>query len=663
LKRRLTIAAGLVLVWALLVQLRLVQLQVFRHTELLDRANDQLLDLRPIPAKRGKILDRYGRVLASSVAAQSITAVPNAVEDPRKATEKLCAVLDCPDDTRQQLLARLSTKRDFAWVRRRVTPEDASQVAALGLKGINFVTEDKRFYPNRALAAHVLGFVGIDHTGLGGIESRYDEVIAGAPGSVRVQLDANGKNVGTEIEQPPTEGATLELTIDETIQHIAERELRRGLSENKALAGCAIVLDPWTGEILAMASLPTFNPNSYALFSDDQRRNRCVQDTYEPGSTFKLVTASAALEQGLIEPDDIVDVSGGKIVFGPGDVVRDTHDYKRLTFSDVIVKSSNVGAIKVALRLGPERMTEYVRRFGFGMRSSRQDFPSETRGIVWPADKLTDRSLARVSIGYQVGVTALQMASAASSIANGGELLGPRVVRAVWRDKQRVLDVSRTVVNRTVPAHVASQMTAIMEGVVTDGTATMAQIPGYTVAGKTGTATKVKDGRYIDEYNASFVGFVPSRKPVYTIIVVVDSPKGPNGYYGGPVAGPIFKRIAEELLRYGGVAPTIGAPPPLLVKRETAAPHERPVSNQVVPSERVSTALDVGRDGYLPDMTGMSAREVAGALARLGLTPTLFGSGLVYRQKPAAGTPLETGARVTLWLDRQPFPDGAGGSE
>jgi cell division protein FtsI (penicillin-binding protein 3) len=656
-KARVTIAAVVMVVWALVIQARLVHLQVFRYDELRAQADRQQSYRRELPGRRGEILDRNGRVLAYSVVTDTVYAVPGDISDRPGAVAGLCKALGCDSDARAQLTARLARNKDFVYVRRRVTPAQAKRVKELAIEGVGFLKEDERFYPNRELAAHVLGFVGTEHKGLGGIESTYDSLITGSAGSVRVQKDFT-----THVEKQPTVGSALELTIDERIQHLTERELRRGVLENRAEAGTAIVMDPQTGEILAMANYPTFNPNSFASFPASQRRNRAVQDVYEPGSTFKIVTASAALEQGVVDPDDVIDVSGGKIVFGPGDVVRDTHDYKRLTFSDVIVKSSNVGAIKVAQRLGAERMTEYVRRFGFGRPASRQDFPSETGGIVWSAERLKDRALARVSIGYQVAVNALQVATAASSIANGGELVRPRMVRAVIRDGQRLV-VPRAVINRTVPPRVASEMTAMMEGVVSDGTGTMAQIPGYTVAGKTGTATKWKDGQYIPtEHNASFVGFVPSRAPRFTIIVVIDAPKGPNGYYGGPVAAPVFKRIAEGALRYGRIPPTLNPAPPVVVQRGTGGAHEQPVSNVEAPPRRIAAVAAARRDGLFPDLSGLSAREAAGALARLGFAPRMLGSGLVVTQKPAAGTPLDGGARVTLWLDRQPLSDSPDGS-
>src|SRR5687767_8880340 len=401
----------------------------------------------------------------------------------------------------------------------------AKRVLALDLDGIGFRKESKRFYPNRELAANLLGYVGVDNVGLGGIEATYDKTVRGREGKLLVQTDAR-RHVFSRLERSPTAGASIELTIDEQLQYIAERELRDGLHAARADAGTAVVMDPHTGEILAMASWPTFNPNDYSASSDSARRNRAVQDLYEPGSTFKLVTASAAIEERVIKPHDVIDVSAGMIRFG-NRVIDDMRRHNQLTFSYVLVNSSNVCAIKVGLRLGAERMGLYIRRFGFG-RPSSPDFPGESPGIVWEPSKLNDSALASVSMGYQVGVTPLQMAAAVSSIGNGGELIEPRIVRAVIGEAGRQ-PVPRKVIRRTVSARTSAVLTEIMEQVVERGTAKSARIDGFTVAGKTGTAQKIVDGKYSHtEYNASFIGFVPSRQPVFAIVVVIDSPHGKN---------------------------------------------------------------------------------------------------------------------------------------
>jgi cell division protein FtsI (penicillin-binding protein 3) len=406
-------------------------------------------------------------------------------------------------------------------------------------------------------------------------------------------------------------------------------------------------MDPHTGEILAMASWPTFNPNDYSDAPEQARRNRAVQDLYEPGSTFKLVTASAAIEEKVVSPHDIIDTSAGSIRFGSR-VINDMHRYDPLTFTDVIVKSSNVGAIKVGLRIGAERMGLYIRRFGFGRQTS-PDFPGESPGIVWEPSKLNDSALASVSMGYQIGVTPLQMAAAASVIANGGTLFEPHVVRAIVKGGVRTT-VEPKAVRRSILPETAATLTQIMERVVTDGTAKAARLASYNVAGKTGTADKLVNGRYSPyQQNVSFVGFVPSRNPALTVIVMVDSPRV-GGDTGGAIAAPIFKRIADSSLRHLGVTPTINQPPPVMVARAQEMP-VTPAAAVVTPDVVAMPASMT--DTGLPDLRGMGAREALRELARLGLSARLEGTGIVVDQSPEAGSPLEPGATCTLVLNRR----------
>ena len=334
-------------------------------------------------------------------------------------------------------------------MRRQVSPDEAKRVAALNLDGIGFTKENRRFYPNKELAAPLLGYVGIDNVGLGGLESTYDPQIRGKAGTILVHTDAR-RHPFSRIEHLPTAGSTVELTIDEYLQDVAERELRAGVRENGAAGGTAIIMNPHTGEILAMASEPTFNPNAYRDSQETERRNRAVQDLYEPGSTFKVVTASAAIEEKIMPLNAMIDVSGGQIRIDRSRIVHDTHNYGVLSFTDVIVKSSNVGAIKIGFKLGTERLSEYVNRYGFGHPVSA-DFPGESPGIVWRPDKWTDSALASVSMGYQVGVTPLQMVAAVSAVANGGEYVEPRVLRAIYQDGRRYA-VQPKIVRRAVSA-------------------------------------------------------------------------------------------------------------------------------------------------------------------------------------------------------------------
>ena len=663
LRRRLMVAVGVLACWVLAIEVRLVVLQVWQHDQLTLRAERQQSETQKTPGKRGEIVDRHGRLLAYSVDADTIYAVPTDVADPIKAAAALCGAFDeCDKKDRDQLVERLTRKRrngsptSFQYVRRRATPIEAKRIAALEMKGIGFMKESKRFYPNRELAAHLLGYVGTDNAGLHGLEATYDKSVRGREGTMLVQTDARG-HAFSRLDRPPTTGGSLELTIDEQLQFIVERELKAGVEAARADGGTAVAMDPHTGEILAMASWPTFNPNQYAGTSVSALRNRAVQDLYEPGSTFKIVTASAALQEGVIKPDDLVDTQGGVIKFPGRKPITDMgHNYGTLTFANVIVKSSNVGAIKVGLMVGPERMGLYIRRFGFGKPSS-PDFPSESPGIVWNPSKLNDSALASVSMGYQVGVTPLQMAAAASVIANGGTLYEPHVVRATVKGGVRT-PVPAKAVRRAILPETAATLTTIMESVVTEGTAKGARLVNYTVAGKTGTADKLVNGRYSpSQQNVSFIGFVPSRNPLMTVIVMIDSPRI-GGDTGGAIAAPIFKHIADASLRMMGVTPTINPQPPVLVARRS----DSPVTTAAAPIAPAVVTMPSGMSdgGGLPDLRGLSAREALRELARLGLTARMEGAGVVVDQNPAPGSLVEPGAGCTLVLSRRPPPRPTG---
>jgi cell division protein FtsI (penicillin-binding protein 3) len=657
LQSRLFAGAVLFAVWTAGIEARLIYLQVIAHAEMKARADRQHMRTIAAPAKRGEILDRNGHVLAYSVDADTVFADPSEIEDADTVARLVCAALDgCGGRDRQEMAQNLRRDSQFVYLARKVSPDEAQQVKALGLKGVAFLKESRRYYPKKELAAHVLGYVGVDNTGLAGLESTYDTQIRGREGKVLIQTDARRHALNSRVDRPATAGASLELSIDQYLQHIAERELRIGVDDNNAAGGTALIMDPQSGEILALANWPTFNPNAFGRSDDRGRRNRAIQDLYEPGSTFKVVTASAALEENVSHPGDPIDCSPGHITFGSR-VINDVHTYGVLPFTDVIVKSSNVGAIRVGLRLGPERLGRYVSRFGFGQPLG-PDFRGESPGIVWNPARLDPSALASVSMGYQVGVTALQMAAAVSSIANGGSLVEPRVVRAFVKDGRRMA-VERKVLRRTVSSGTAAELTTIMEAVVERGTAKAAQIDGYTIAGKTGTAAKLINGRYSrSEYNASFVGFVPSRKPAVTIIVVIDSPHG-AGYYGGTVAAPVFRRIAEATLRHLGVPTTINAPAPVLAGRQDW-PAVPVVQQPVKDAGEVEAVVPPIQAGIMPDLRGQSAREALRVLTRIGATARLVGRGFVIEQSPAAGEPFGSGEVGVLTLGRH-VPAGTTG--
>ena len=645
-RRRLLLVLVVFTLWTAGIQTRLVYLQVVQHPKYLEEANDQQMRVFEPAPKRGDVLDRDGNLLAYSVDADTIVANPRAVRDPKATAAALCGVFrDCTEKEQQDLTTSFSGRRAFTYVRRGVSPEIARQVRDLKLPGVSINAESRRYYPNRDMAAHALGFVGRDNNGLGGIESAYDSIIRGKSGRVLMLTDARHQSVQSRVELEPTAGATIELTIDRVIQHIAERELQAGVERHKATAGTAIVMNPMTGEIYALANYPDFNPNTPGEVSREFLRNRATQETYEPGSTFKMVTAAAAIEEGILSPTDVIDTSAGRITVGKGRTIPDEHRYDSLTFEEVIIKSSNVGAIKAGWQIGAERLNRYVHRFGFGELHA-PDFRGASRGFVWPPESLDPSALASVSMGYQVAVTPLQMVMATAAIANGGTLLEPHLVRATIKDGVRT-EVEPRAIRTAINRETAAVLTQIMEGVVQRGTAKAAALPGYQVAGKTGTAQKIIDKRYSSsDHYASFTGFVPSRRPALAILVVIDQPKA-GGYYGGVVAAPIFQRIADGALRHLAVPPTDNPTAPVVVTAGLRAEAPAPVTPHV---ERVAIELN----GYItmPDLAGLGARDAVRVMTAAGLSLRLSGTGVVAEQSVPAGLPIEPGSTVNVRLDR-----------
>ncbi len=583
----------------------------------------------------------------------SLSVVPGDLSDPENVAglaARICAAISrCNDDVRESIEKRLEGKKDFVYIRKRATPAEAQRVQALGLEGVGFLRESRRYYPNRDLAANLIGFVNAKNSGVGGLELVHDEAIAGSGGTLMVQQDAQRRVLATSVREAPTAGATLELTIDSRLQFIAERELRDAVAEHGALGGTVVMMDPHTGEILALVSEPHFNPNDVIDGDRNTRINRAVETIYEPGSTFKTITAAAALEEGVISAGDTVDATM-PCRFGSARPISDVRQVGVTTFETVFAKSSNCGTARVAVnRLGTEQLMRYVKRFGFGARAT-DDFPAESAGIVMRVSDIKEHDLARVAIGYSVAVTPLQMAAAMSAIANGGELLEPRIVRATIAGGART-PTARTVVRRAISARTSARLTALMETVVEDGSAKAAQIDGYTLAAKTGTARKLSpNGRgYVMEYMASTAGFFPSRNPAVAMIVVVDAPQK-KGYYGGLVAAPVFRRIADATLRHLAIPPNVDRQPPIVVERAADGPTLKPV----VDVRRDVLALAPGSRSAMPDLSGLSARDAVRTLIELGWEPRIRGEGFVARQSIPAGTPVGQGGVCVLHLERFP---------
>ena len=541
------IFAGVLFLWIIAVCCRLVQMQVLHFGDWQQRAARQQSRTINVEARRGNIYDRNGSELAMSIAVDSIFAVPSEIPEPETTASILGNVLNLDP---QDILARMKASRNFAWVLRKLDADTSARVRNLNLKGIYFRKEPKRFYPKRELASQVLGYVGLDDEGLGGIEQEFNDDLIGLPGREMISVDARRKWFG-RVEREPEPGQNVVLTIDSTIQYIAEKELAQGIADTKAIAGTVVVQNPRTGEILALANFPTFNPNVFSQVPKEALKNRAVSDVYEPGSVFKTVTYSSAIEQHLVKPDDRIDCQNGSInVFG-----LQIHDHERLgmtTVAEAFAHSSDVAAIKVGMRLGDERFYHYIKDYGFG-QTTGIELPGETRGLSKPVNRWSKVSIGAISMGQEIGVTPLQVISMVSTIANDGIYTPPRIVAGELPPnegpKQVVFHPAQQ--HRVVSAETAVTMKKMMEGVVLFGTARRAMLEGYSVAGKTGTAQKVdpKTGTYSKtKYIASFVGFAPVNEPALTVAVILDSAEGLH--QGGQVCAPVWRRIMQQVLEY-----------------------------------------------------------------------------------------------------------------
>jgi cell division protein FtsI (penicillin-binding protein 3) len=530
---------------------RLVGLMVMDHDRLSKRAAQQYNQERTLKPQRGFIWDRQMREMAANIEMDSLYAVPSKIEDTRNLTRELAPFINVSSKMLNRTLLK-KRNRDFIWLERKMDAKRAERVSELSsrIKGIGFLQESKRYYPKGHTASHIVGFTNIDNKGIAGLELKYDEYLKGERKSVSVNRDARGNDLAEDINEG-IPGNNLILTIDEGMQYIVERELSHAIKEWEAKAAVAIMMDPMTGEILAMANRPTYDPNDAGKSHVHARRNRAITDLYEPGSTFKTVLAAAALEEGVVELDEMFDVSKGYIVVG-GKAVRDVHKNDTLTFQEIIQRSSNVGAVQVGQLLGKETYYDYIKKFGFGEKSGI-DYPGEVKGILRKTDKWSGTSLAALSIGQEIGSTPLQILRAYAAIANNGVLMKPYIVSDIMSPEGEVIKrVTPEVERQVVSMETAETVREILKMVVEEGgTARKAYIKGNLVAGKTGTAQVFdpKEGRYSkDRYISSFVGFAPADEPKLALIVVVYEPKGKA--YGGIVAAPVFKNIIEHTFAY-----------------------------------------------------------------------------------------------------------------
>jgi cell division protein FtsI (penicillin-binding protein 3) len=684
---RLLIVAGVALLWATAIFGRLGYLQLYRHRDYLLRAQRQQQRIIEITPKRGTIYDRKMHALAMSIKVDSAYAVPAELKDRTLAAQLLSGVLGVPADV---LESRLDSSQNFVWIERKLTPEKAEAVKALNLEGVYTQPENKRFYPKGDLASHVVGFVDVDEKGLGGIEYGLDNQIRGKSEKIVMMADAHQKAFdGGEVRRE--RGAGVVLTLDEKIQYVAERELKAAINKTHALAGTVVVMNPNNGEVLALANWPTFDPNAAAGPSQEAREarmNRAVTALYEPGSTFKLITLAAAFDQGITRPDEVFDCENGAIYVAGHKI----HDHKRfglMTVADILAQSSDVGAIKIAERLGAGKFYDYIHTFGFGTPTG-VDLPGESRGILRPLANWSPISIGAISMGQEVGVTPIQLISAVSAIANGGLLYKPHVIAEVRKGEDALPHDSLTSSSeprRVIQPETAATLRRLMEGVVISqhGTGKLARLNGWTSAGKTGSAQKIDPdtGRYSPtQLIASFTGFAPINNPAITILVSLDSPVGLHE--GGMVAAPVFKRIAEQVLPYLEVPRDVPvsevlqasykkqaqsdpetledfSPSELLPlseqlesKPEVAAPAL--TANEFNPNPQVTLPASTEEDGEIsiPDFSGKTMREVTEMCLSVGLDPVLVGSSLARNQTPAAGAQVRRGTRVTVQFGTAP---------
>jgi cell division protein FtsI (penicillin-binding protein 3) len=640
--------------WAIGIGARLFWLQIVRHPEFVERAAKQQLRTFQVAPRRGVLYDREGHELAATVLVDSFYAVPSEMDDKPGAARILSSVthVDPEDDrtTEKAIAERLAVGKNFAWVARRVSPDVAAKLRALNMKGIYSQKEFERFYPDNEIAAQVLGYVGVDDNGLGGLEEKFDGELHGAPGEMYTAMDARRKVLGS-TEKEPEPGRNLVLTIDSNIQFMAEQALDHAMQKTQALTGTVVVQDLHSGQILALAIRPTFNPNQFRHTTSDLLRDRAVSDVYEPGSTFKLVTYAAALDQHLITPDTMIDCQGGQInLFG-----RVIHDDKSdrgigtVTATTALARSSDVGVIKVALMLGPERLYQYIRDFGFGQRSGIE-LPGETRGLLRPVKVWQPASIGYVAIGQEEAVTPLQLVTMVSTIANGGVYLPPRILMQnetgadgpnqnqepphaePFRAGEDLPNPLPAGAHRVISTLTAAQMREMMEGIVLFGTGKSAQLNGYSSAGKTGTAQKIDPVTHLynkDLHIASFAGFAPVNNPVISVAVILDSPKGE--YYGSGIAAPVFAEVAQRVLEYLGVQHDIDLRP---VK---PAAKEKPIVEDQAESqgEDIKALYDAANDLPADDPQSANARPAAAGAQNAGANQTKPASASAKPMQPS----------------------------
>lgn len=656
LQGRAGLLASLMALGFLLAALRLAQLQVVRRGELVARAERQQFVRVEVPAKRGQITDRHGQVLAESLETESVFVSTGLVKKADRPKVARALAQDLGVDERE-MRRRLEQGRPF-WAARGVKPDAAAALRRRRIPALSYQAETRRSYPQGSLAAHVLGFAGVDGAGLEGVERSYQHVLGGRPGLKEALRDAAGRRLPNQEHwlRRPKPGADLALTLDAQLQHIAERELDKAWRSLRAKGAALVLMDPHSGEILALASRPTYDPAAPGLSPAEARRNRAVSDVFEPGSTFKAVTAALALEQGVVGPETLVDCHGGRKQYF-GRMVRDHGDDKLgvVPFSKVMAHSSNIGFLEVALKFGPRVLFDGMEGFGFG-KPTQVDLPGEAVGLLRPLQQWTPGSMAAVPFGQEFSCSLMRMAVAYAALANGGKLVRPHVVQG-----------QGAVLARGVLSEKARrQLVPMLREVVDEGTGVAIALPGYAIAGKTGTAQKfdLQKGRYSHTDNVStFVGFVPAEEPAFVAAVMLDEPRGLT--LGGWTAGPVFRAVASAALTAYGVPPDEDV---LRAQLDSAARAQARARGAGAAEKAWSAKYRRGtraaelRQVEVPDVRGRGLKEARQALAEAGLKARVNGQGRVAAQYPAAGTWALAHSTVTLSLEEgAPLAEARGG--
>jgi cell division protein FtsI (penicillin-binding protein 3) len=674
--RRLAWLVSILLLWGLAILGKLISTQVLHHQKYIADARRQQERKIELPAVRGDIYDRNVHPLAMSVTADTVSVNPLQVPDLSVAAELLASNLKGVDE--QELLQKMQWDKDhhkgYVMVKHKISPTESERLRSLPINWIDFETESTREYPNGEVAAHVLGGVYKQQEGVAGIEKAEDKALRGKAGEVRMLHDVKNRGIESLVETPAQQGTSLQLTIDERIQFIAEREIREAVHKNHCRSGSVLVMNPYNGEILALANFPTYDPNIGPKQGDDPmaRFNFGVSIPFEPGSIFKVITLSAALETTNLRPETLIPTGNGVLAL-PGRLVHDTHAHGTITFQEVLEQSSNIGAILIGQRVGRERMYEYMKKFGFGSRSG-VPLAAESPGLVWRLEKWGTTSLASVSMGQEVSATSIQLARAAAVIANGGLLVKPKLILK----RNGVAEPTETPV-RILKPETAITMRQLMEGVVLRGTGRRyCKLDGYTSGGKTGSAQifDLANKRYTHTYNASFMGFAPVTNPALIVMVTLNGTVGEAGF-GGPSAGPVFNRVATEALRIMDVRRDLQESTPEAGKTMTAAnPDSRDYEDSSIAGLGGSSILEddptatpkatdaalAGDDAEIspavmtgprtPDFRGQTVRQVMTKATETGLPVSVEGTGIARAQSPAPGSILMEGSRIRVQFRR-----------